>query len=464
MLVAVLGNFASAKAATSSLPFQATGALGVLDTSTARHTVVFDTSAGTESLDGVAQNDRAHRRGVEILANSGGFSHPAMRLWAFDFQSLHLGPATRIVVRGSGPLVLLSKGKTVLGAPLALNGTAGAPGGLGAGGGGGGGGGAVAVFAQGPLSFTSKISVNGGQGGVGNSARSPAGAHPSDPFHGGGGGAGAVTLASAQRITFSGEVDALSGGLATAPPGKLVLAGPVAFGRKATFNGSTPSASPRGLAQTSGLTREGFVLFGGAGGGGAGGSGLPEKRPAGYARSHSPGGAAGLGGGAGGAGGYAIAGGGGGGGGGAYSGTGGCGGTGNAGGAGGANGAPGSCSTAAAGGGGGNGGASPLIAPLNGGNGGNGGNTVGGTGANGQNTLTGAGGGGGGGGGDGCGQTAPGPGGAGGLGGIGGAQPGNPGAAQGVPTLSEIGMLTLAAMLIGLGVVRLRRRSATDPA
>jgi hypothetical protein len=489
--VALLASlcYAAAAEAAARLPFKATGALGVLDTSGAAHRVTFDTSSGIYSVDGVARNRNSARRRIEILVpGAGGFARQ-VRLWAFDFNSIRLGPSTDVLVRGKNPLVLLSRGQAFLGAPLVLDGAAGTLGGRGAGGGGGGGGGAVAVFAHDVLTLADTISVNGGRGGAGNLRRRSAAAQtaPGTPFQGGGGGAGQVVLGSSERILYQGTVNALSGGLRT--PGRLVLVGPVAFGRHAAFNGVAPSRLGA-VESASALPQESLRLNGGSGGGGAGGGGLPELPAPGYARSLSPGGGGGPGGGAGGAGGYAIAGGkggaggnaglgtnaggGGGGGGGAYGGIGGNSssgdGTGSGGGLGGTA-VSGSCSTIASGGGPGNGGMAQALGAGNGGNGGTGGSTVGGNGTNGGQgqdppyppggTHIGGGGGGGGGGADGCGTTAPGAGGAGGQGGVAG-NPGAPGSAggRGVPTLSDIGMAILIVLLVGTGVMLLRRRFA----
>src|SRR5688500_6540916 len=113
------------------LPVAPSGALGVLDTSTstAPHKLVFDTSSGIYSLDGV-KSDVNDRRKLKL--GPAGES-----LWVFDFDRLGLGKSTQVAVRGEDALVLLSKGDASIATPLRLDGKPGADNGRGAGGGGG---------------------------------------------------------------------------------------------------------------------------------------------------------------------------------------------------------------------------------------------------------------------------------------------------------------------------------------
>jgi hypothetical protein len=437
LLLAPVGSAANAthEIAAARLPYAATGVLGRLDTSRgAPHTVLFDTSSGLYSVDGTVRNDVRHRRSVAFV-NHGELAHPTTQ-WAFDFASLRLARGTSVVVRGSKPLVLLSRGDAVLAASLSLDGVPGASGGRGAGGGGGGGAGALAVFAGGRLTMTGTISARGGAGGFGDPARAARGRRA---YTGGAGGGGAVTLGAANGVTLDGAVLTTSGDRVTSGP--LTVVGPARYGTTARLNGAAVRTA--GVRELGSLVAGTFRIFGGAGGGGGGGSGLPVAGPAGYVRSSSVGGRPGPGGGAGGASGYAMAGGsggkggdaasnanaggGGGGGGGAYAGAGGGAGAshGSAGGA--AAGAPGASGQCSASGSGGNGGS----AGTGGGGGGRGGSVQGGTGESGHNaSSSGAGGGGGGGGADSCSGVAPGAGGAGGAGGSGGGGggAGNPGA------------------------------------
>jgi hypothetical protein len=434
-LLAALCTPATADAASApTLPFDATGMLGVLDTagSASVHHVVFDTSTGIYSMDGTVRNDVARRRHVEL-------AQAAKAVWAFDFEAIRLGPSTDVAVRGANPLIVLAKRDASIATPLVLDGARGADGGRGAGGGGGGGGGAVAILANGPLTMTSLISVNGGPGGVGNAAWTP--------IHGGDGGAGSVTLASAKQVRFTGTVHALSGGKRSGAPGGMLLAGPMSAGAAGTFNGVAATAAPT-VRVFSSIAPGSFTMSGGSGGGGGGGTGLPEAPTPDYVKAYSPGGMSGAGGGLGGDGAYAVAGGaggrggaaggpnaggGGGGGGGAYRGFAGGGGAGTGAGSAGAPGAPGGpglCPIPATGGGGGPGGKG-LTPGGDGGNGGKGGDAPGGGNGTpgGNGSAQGGGGGGGGGGGDGCGTTAPGSGGNGGNGATGtpNGSPGSPG-------------------------------------
>jgi len=415
------GTVSSAAPSVPGLPVEAKGLLGTLDTSAGVHKLVFDTSAGRYSLDGV-KSDVDDRRAIRM---ADGKAVPV-----FDFDALRLGPSTAVSVRGKNPLILLSKGDASIATPLRLDGKPGADNGRGAGGGGGGGGGAVAIFSKGTLTVAD-ISVNGGPGGVGNAAWSP--------IHGGDGGAGGVTLVSAKTVELTGAISALSGGKTGNMPGSVVVIGPVAHGAKAAVNG-LPAAHAPALQAMPGIAKGTLLIAGGSGGGGGGGTGLPEKVTPDFVKTKSAGGLAGPGGLAGGAGAYAVAGGaggagglglisgGGGGGGGAYGGPGGARGLGGVdngalGGAGGAGVCP------AAGVPGGPGGAGGPTAP--GGAGGAGGTSVGGNGANGFAGGFGGGGGGGGGGADGCKLPTPIPPGKGGTGGAGGpaAQPGQHGGA-----------------------------------
>jgi hypothetical protein len=431
--------------ARTTLPFAPTGIMGRLDTSAGAHSVVFDTSSGIYSVDGAARNDALHRSTVAIPT----YADPThlTSTWAFDFTSIALPATTTVTVRGSQPLVLLSRGSATIGAALRLDGAPGAVGGRGTGGGGGGGGGAVAVFAQGTLAVTGSISVRGGTGGAGD-ANAAQGLLRS--YAGGAGGGGAVVLGSATGVTLDSAVTTLSGDATTRGP--LAVVGAVGYGAQATFNGFAASARS-GVRELGTLDRTAFRLAGGAGGGGGGGSGLPTAGPAGYSRIRAAGGLPGAGGGAGGTSGYAMAGGsggnggaagantggggGGGGGGGAYSGGGGGGGAGNGSGSAGAAGAPGgggTCYAPATGGAGGGGGVGALPLGGLGGNGGNGGRISGFPGTPGGNGgQVGGGGGGGGGGGDSCTSVAPGVGGHGGAGGVGGAPGGAGGAGSRAP-------------------------------
>jgi len=440
----------------TKLPVEPKGLLGVLDTTSGAHKLVFDTSAGRYSLDGL-KSDADDRRAIRM---ADGRTTPV-----FDFDALRLGPSTVVSVRGKNPLVVLSKGDVALATPLKLDGKAGANNGRGAGGGGGGGGGAVAILAKGTLAASSVISVNGGPGGVGN-------AHWG-AIQGGDGGAGGVLLASTKAVELTGTISALSGGTTTGAQGPVIVAGPVAYGANAAVNGVAASKKTT-LHAVAALPKGAFAVAGGSGGGGGGGTGLPEVVTPDYVKSPSAGGAAGAGGVKGGAGAYAVAGGGGGeggfgliaggggGGGGAYNGGGGRAGVGLV-----ANligvpaldgtkGGAGLCAAAVAGGpggagggllgaggagglgglaGGGAGGAGAPAVPgpltaLTGGGGGGGGGAVGGAGGNGGAGNLLVGGGGGGGGADGCRTPAvvpPGPGGKGGPGGLGGFLFGKPG-------------------------------------
>src|ERR1051325_4514296 len=124
----------------AGLPFDATGALGALDSSA--HTIAFDTSAGRYSVDGVVQDGEARRESVGALSEG-------RSVRAFDFASIRLDRWTTVTATGQAPLVLLSAGSAVLDATFLLDGAPGVRGGVGAGGGGGGGGGAVAILARG---------------------------------------------------------------------------------------------------------------------------------------------------------------------------------------------------------------------------------------------------------------------------------------------------------------------------
>jgi hypothetical protein len=450
------GSVSAAAPSAPRLPVQPKGLLGVLDTTrSASSRLVFDTSSGRYSLDGV-KSDVDDRRAMRMAS---GKVVPV-----FDFDALRLGSRTAVSVRGKNPLVVLSKGDVSIATPLKLDGKPGADNGRGAGGGGGGGGGALAILANGALVVSAPISANGGPGGVGNAAWGP--------IRGGDGGAGAVALASAKKLVLTGSISALAGGAPAGTPGQVLLAGPLEASPKATFNGS-PLLSASSVTRAPAVPPRTFAMHAGAGGGGGGGTGLPEVVTPDYVRTMSPGGLPGPGGGKGGDGAYAVAGGaggkggaaaplsnaggGGGGGGGAYGGTrgafgtgdgtaadgttgadgeigvcskikkggnGGAGGTsstgaGGAGGTGGTGGAAAGAGTAGGtvaagkgggGGGGGGGAGNGGAAAVNGGAGGNGGSVV---------ANNGAGGGGGGGGGDGCNGGAGGSGGAGGTGGSG---------------------------------------------
>ena len=92
----------AAGATQATLPYEATGMLGALDTTSGVHTVVFDTSTGIYSLDGVAQNDETQRRSVEVAPATD--ANPARGLWVFDFESFRLGPSTTVTAQGNGPL------------------------------------------------------------------------------------------------------------------------------------------------------------------------------------------------------------------------------------------------------------------------------------------------------------------------------------------------------------------------
>jgi len=384
-----------------SLPVQAKGLLGTLDTGPEAHKLVFDTSAGRYSLDGV-KSDVDDRRAIRM---ADGKAVPV-----FDFDALRLGPSTVVSVRGKNPLVLLSKGDASIATPLKLDGKPGAGNGRGAGGGGGGGGGAVAIFSKGTLTAASSISVDGGPGGVGNAQWGA--------IHGGDGGAGGVTLASAKKVELLGTISALTGGKADGLPGTVTVVGPVAHGANALING-VPATKTPALHTMANMTKDWLVIAGGSGGGGGGGTGLPERVTPDFVKTKSAGGFGGPGGLAGGAGAYAVAGGaggegglglsagGGGGGGGAYGGTGGAAGRGGvANGNLGTNAAPGACPLAPpSGGGGGTGGNAGALGV--GGNGGTGGGAnPAGPGGAGTAGTAGGGGGGGGGGGDGCGLAA----------------------------------------------------------
>src|SRR5688500_11963918 len=169
----------AAPSSVGSLRVQAKGMRGTLDTrGAAAHKLVFDTSSGRYSLDGI-KSDVDDRRAIRM---ADGRTTPV-----FDFDALRLGPSTVVTVRGKNPLVILSKRDALIATRLRLDGKPGADNGRGAGGGGGGGGGGVAILSKGTLTVSSAISVNGGPGGVGNAAWSP--------IHGGDGGAGGVTLA-----------------------------------------------------------------------------------------------------------------------------------------------------------------------------------------------------------------------------------------------------------------------------
>jgi hypothetical protein len=298
--------------AADRLPVQPTGVLGVLDTTILRghHTLEFDTSTGIYRVDGVARNGASVRRSISVPAGR----NLMQKVWAFDFATLRIGPSTTVRVRGTKPLVLLSKADAVLGAQLVLDGAPGARGGRGAGGGGGGGGGVVAIFSRGPLTLTSRISANGGTGGSGNAGSF--GPADRSSFGGGGGGGGSVVLASDRGVVVDGAVSARSGDLKQPEQGLFEVIGAVGFGPHSRFNskavtGRKGDALSDGVRVLSALGRDRLALLGGGGGGGAGGSGLPQDNPTGIGYSHTPaaGGLPGPGGGAGGAGGYAIAGG-----------------------------------------------------------------------------------------------------------------------------------------------------------
>ncbi|HWH08804.1 MAG TPA: hypothetical protein VNX21_06355, partial [Candidatus Thermoplasmatota archaeon] len=83
-----------------ALPLEATGVLGALDlTSGARSVLVFDTSTGIYSIDGVAMNDETLRRSVDLPGHAQRTA-PPIPVWVFDFSSIHVGPSVTVLVQG----------------------------------------------------------------------------------------------------------------------------------------------------------------------------------------------------------------------------------------------------------------------------------------------------------------------------------------------------------------------------
>ncbi len=173
------------------LPVTSTGSLGSLDVSSGR--VLFNTTTGIYSINGIAQNNESNREALLLPANSGGIDHPASFIPTFNFTSINLGPSTVVQVEGISPLTLLSSGSANFAGTLSINGANGGNGGPGAGGGGGGGGGALAIFSAQGLNFTGTILANGGNGGHsevpgGNVTGGSGGLGSSGGGNGGGGG------------------------------------------------------------------------------------------------------------------------------------------------------------------------------------------------------------------------------------------------------------------------------------